>query len=94
MKMRGRQLRKGLCMGAMAVGVLGTTLPIAAQERENAAAMDSFQIPSHGSPMNAFVYIAAGAGPHPVVVLLHGFPGNEKNLDLAQDIRRAGWDVL
>ncbi len=94
MKMRWRQLRKGLCMGAMAAGVLGTTLPIAAQERENAAAMDSFQIPSHGSPMNAFVYIAAGAGPHPVVVLLHGFPGNEKNLDLAQDIRRAGWDVL
>jgi pimeloyl-ACP methyl ester carboxylesterase len=28
------------------------------------------------------------------VVLLHGFPGNERNLDLAQDIRRAGWDVL
>jgi len=36
----------------------------------------------------------AGPGPHPVVVLLHGFPGNEKNLDLAQTIRRAGWDVL
>ncbi len=40
------------------------------------------------------MYIAAGAGPHPVVVLLHGFPGNEKNLDLAQAIRREGWDVL
>ncbi len=26
-------------------------------------------------------------------VLLHGFPGNEKNLDLAQAIRRDGWDV-
>ncbi|UPG84188.1 alpha/beta hydrolase [Luteibacter aegosomatis] len=52
------------------------------------------QIPSHGSPMNALVYVAAGAGPHPVVVLLHGFPGNERNLDLAQDMRRAGWDVL
>jgi hypothetical protein len=22
-------------------------------------------------------------GPHPTVLLLHGFPGNEKNLDLA-----------
>ncbi len=52
------------------------------------------QIPSHGSLMNGLVYVAAGAGPHPVVVLLHGFPGNEKNLDLAQDIRRAGWDVV
>lgn len=52
------------------------------------------QIPSHGALMNALVYIAAGAGPHPAVILLHGFPGNERNLDLAQDMRRAGWDVL
>ena len=44
--------------------------------------------------LNAFVYIAAGAGPHPVVILLHGFPGNEKNLDLAQTLRRNGYDVL
>jgi pimeloyl-ACP methyl ester carboxylesterase len=58
------------------------------------ASMETMQIPSHGSPMNALVYVAAGAGPHPVVVLLHGFPGNERNLDLAQDMRRAGWDVL
>jgi pimeloyl-ACP methyl ester carboxylesterase len=58
------------------------------------AAMQSFQIPSHGAQLNALTYIAAGAGPHPVVVLLHGFPGNEKNLDLAQAIRREGWDVL
>ena len=28
------------------------------------------------------------------VVLLHGLPGNEQNLDLAQAIRRAGWNVL
>jgi pimeloyl-ACP methyl ester carboxylesterase len=25
---------------------------------------------------------------------MHGLPGNERNLDLAQAIRRAGWDVL
>jgi uncharacterized protein len=56
--------------------------------------MQSFQIPSHGALLNAFVYVAAGAGPHPAVVLLPGFPGNERNLDLAQDIRRGGWDVL
>lgn len=58
------------------------------------ASMESMQIPSHGSLMNDLVYVAAGAGPHPVVILLHGFPGNERNLDLAQDMRRAGWDVL
>ncbi len=56
--------------------------------------MQSFQIPSHGGLLNAFVYVASGPGPHPLVVLLHGFPGNERNLDLAQDIRSAGWDVL
>jgi pimeloyl-ACP methyl ester carboxylesterase len=44
--------------------------------------------------MNAIVYEAQGAGPHPTVVLLHGFPGNERNLDLAQAIRRAGWNVI
>ena len=58
------------------------------------ASMETFQIPSHGALLNAFVYVAAGAGPHPAVDLLHGFPGNERNLDLAQDMRRAGWDVL
>jgi pimeloyl-ACP methyl ester carboxylesterase len=58
------------------------------------AAMESFQIPSHGAMLNALAYIAQGAGPHPVVLLLHGFPGNEKNLDLAQAIRRDGWDVV
>ena len=60
----------------------------------NPPTMQSFQIPSHGAGLNSLMYIAAGAGAHPVVVLLHGFPGNEKNLDLAQAIRRAGWDVL
>src|SRR5271170_4778687 len=64
------------------------------QDRTNPAAMQSFQIPSHGAMLNALVYVAAGSGRHPAVVLLHGFPGNERNLDLAQDIRRAGWDVL
>jgi uncharacterized protein len=62
--------------------------------RTNPASMQTFQIPSHEAKLNALVYVAEGAGPHPAVVLLHGFPGNERNLDLAQDIRRSGWDVL
>jgi len=51
-------------------------------------------IPSHGSKMYSVLYIASGSGPHPTVLMLHGFPGNEKNLDLAYSIRRAGWNVL
>ena len=65
-----------------------------ARDPANPAAMETFQLPSHGALLNALVYVAEGPGPHPVVVLLHGFPGNEKNLDLAQALRRAGWDVL
>ena len=51
-------------------------------------------VPSHGVGMNGLFYLAGGLGRHPTVVLLHGFPGNEQNLDLAQAIRRAGWNVL
>ncbi|WP_245631973.1 alpha/beta hydrolase [Edaphobacter aggregans] len=65
-----------------------------APDKSAPAAMQSFQLPSHGALLNAFVYIAQGAAPHPVVLLLHGFPGNERNLDLAQTLRRAGYDVL
>lgn len=49
---------------------------------------------SGGVEVNGLVYIPSGAGPHPTVLLLHGIPGNEKNLDLAQAMRRAGWTVV
>jgi uncharacterized protein len=49
---------------------------------------------SKGSRVNGFFYLAPGQGPHATVILLHGFPGNERNLDLAQDLRRAGMNVL
>jgi len=51
-------------------------------------------IPSSGVGLNAVLFQAAGAGSHPTVILMHGLPGNERNLDLAQAIRRCGWDVL
>ncbi|MFN3725654.1 MAG: alpha/beta hydrolase family protein [Allosphingosinicella sp.] len=52
--------------------------------------------PELGRPaeMNALMFQAAGPGPHPTLLLLHGLPGNERNLDLAQAARRAGWNVL
>lgn len=49
---------------------------------------------SHGDRLNGHAYLADGPGPHPTVVLLHGFPGNERNLDLAQDLRHDGFNVL
>ena len=63
-------------------------------DKAHPAGMADLRIPSHGANMNAVLYTAAGAGPHPVVLLFHGFPGNEQNLDLAQAMRRAGFTVL
>ena len=40
------------------------------------------------------LYTAAGEGNHPTVLLLHGIPGCERNLDLAQSLRRAGFHVM
>ena len=56
--------------------------------------MHVVHIPTHGVEINGLIYVPAGAGPHPVVILFHGLPGNEQNLDLAQALRRAGWNVL
>jgi len=54
----------------------------------------AIEITSHGSVMNGMVYRPSGTGPFPLVVLMHGLPGNEQNLDLAQALRRAGWAVM
>lgn len=58
------------------------------------AGMSAFVIPVQDGAMNAVMYTASGSGTHPTLLLLHGFPGNEQNLDLAQAARRAGWNVL
>lgn len=57
-------------------------------------AIEEINFQSHGDRLNGLVYLANGPGPHPAVVLLHGFPGNERNLDLAQDLRTAGFNVM
>ena len=86
--------RRILLLTGFALAIFPAVLTAQEAKLPDRASMDAVQVPSHGVLMNGIVYVAQGAGPHPVVVLLHGFPGNEQNLDLAQDIRRAGWDVL
>jgi pimeloyl-ACP methyl ester carboxylesterase len=63
-------------------------------DKANPPRMEVLHIPSGGVEINGVAYLAGGVGVHPTVVLLHGLPGNEKNLDLAQAIRRAGWNVI
>jgi len=58
------------------------------------ARMEVLHVPSGGVQVNGVAYVASGSGPHPTFVLFHGLPGNEKNLDLAQAVRRAGWTVV
>jgi pimeloyl-ACP methyl ester carboxylesterase len=56
--------------------------------------MEVLHIPSGGVKINGVAYLASGAGRHPTFVFFHGLPGNEKNLDVAQAVRRAGWNAI
>ncbi|MGP3960583.1 alpha/beta hydrolase family protein [Nonomuraea sp. 3N208] len=58
------------------------------------AATPAVTLDSSGVALLGVLHVPAGPGPHPVVVLLHGFPGNERNFDLAQVLRRAGYASL
>lgn len=49
---------------------------------------------SKSSKILATLFQANGAGPHKTILLLHGFPGNETNFDLAHVLRRAGYNVF
>jgi pimeloyl-ACP methyl ester carboxylesterase len=77
----------------------GQTVPAAIYtdppvDAKHPASMQVLHIPSHGVLINGIVYSAASEGAHPTIVICHGLPGNEKNLDLAQAVRRAGWNAV
>lgn len=63
-------------------------------DRAHPARMEVLHIPSGGVKINGVAYLASGAGRHPTLVFFHGIPGNEKNLDIAQAVRRAGWNAI
>lgn len=56
--------------------------------------MHGILIPGKRGRLLSILYTAAGEGPHPTVILLHGIPGCEQNMDLAQALRRAGFHVM
>ncbi len=92
--------------GAAAIALLTAWTPAIAQnvaaaiytdppkDKAHPAGMAVLHIPIGGVLINGVVYTAAGPGPHPTLVICHGLPGNEKNLDLAQAARRAGWNAV
>ena len=65
-----------------------------ARDAAHPADMAAFTLPTGGVRVNALMYLASGDQPHPTMLFLHGFPGNETNIDLMQAVRRAGWNVL
>ena len=101
---------KSLQIWAFTVPLLGlaflSSRPLPAQTAPAAVVADSaidkqsppgfavLTIPSHGVELDAWLYLASGSNPHGTVILAHGLPGYEMNGDLAQSIRRAGWNVL
>ena len=56
--------------------------------------MHGILIPGKRGRLLSVLYTAAGEGVHPTVLLLHGIPGCERNFDLAQSLRRAGFHVI
>lgn len=58
------------------------------------ARSETLEIPTGGVKVNGLAYVAPGPGSHPTLVLAHGWPGNEKNIDIAQAVRRAGWNTV
>jgi pimeloyl-ACP methyl ester carboxylesterase len=80
------------CLAAMQAPTPVTTDP--SPDKQFPPSIAGVTVPSHGVEMDATLYLAAGAGPHGTVLLLHGLPGYEQSGDLAQSIRRAGWNVL
>jgi pimeloyl-ACP methyl ester carboxylesterase len=63
-------------------------------DAKHPARMEVLHIPSGGVRINGVAMIAAGADAHPTFVFFHGLPGNEKGHDLAQAVRRAGWNAI
>lgn len=63
-------------------------------DKNSPAGMTELFIPSEKSLIAGFIYRANGAQKHPTLLMLHGYPGNERNLDIAQVVRAHGWNVI
>ncbi|MFT5875263.1 MAG: dienelactone hydrolase [Clostridium sp.] len=63
-------------------------------EKEFPPMTEVFTINVEGDDMIAMMYVAQGKGPNPTIILYHGFPGYQNNIDLAQVLRRAGYNVM
>lgn len=49
---------------------------------------------NNGSRLLGTLFMAQGDEPKPTAILLHGLPGIEKNVDVALNLRKNGWNSL
>ncbi len=63
-------------------------------DKEFPSSMMPISLMNNGVKIIGTYFLAAGKGPHPLVLLLHGFPGNETNYDIAHAVRRFGFNVF
>ena len=54
----------------------------------------SVKVNSGNSNLNVLQYYPTGKGPHPTLILLHGYTGMGGNVDVATTMSRAGWNVI
>jgi uncharacterized protein len=88
-----KHLLTGLCLAvSMSTQALADVDP--PRDAQHPARLEQIRYPTGGVQVPARLFVASGAGPHPTVLLLHGFPGTELNLDLARVFQRDGWNVL
>ncbi len=94
-------MRSVLLLGTLSMAALlngqTSSSPISVDppaDSANPASLVEIAVPSHGAQLLGAFYLASGSRPHPAAIIFHGFPGYEQNLDLAQTLRRAGYNVL
>lgn len=64
------------------------------EDREYPSSMSPIIFTSKNEKLIGTFFLTSGIGPHPTVLLLHGFPGNEVNFDIAHAIKRLGFNVM
>jgi uncharacterized protein len=52
------------------------------------------KVRSGNSELKMLQYYPTGKGPHPTLILLHGYTGMPGNVDVAAALSRAGWNVM
>ena len=61
---------------------------------ESLGSIEGISFQSEGERLIGVAYLGRGEGRKPTVILLHGLPGLEKNIDIAYALREMGWNVL